>query len=257
MIHASWDEYWENTEMNTDKAAGIDDLAGIFFTDGAKVLSKPITDLINLSITLSSVPDSSKIAKLKPLLKKGSKLEPKIFRPISLLSLISKVLERVIHDQTQSYLSKNNILYNYQSGFRKYHSTDTCLKFLNNKILKGIDEGLMTGLILIDLQKDFDTIDHKILLNKMTHMGFSMQSITWFSSYITNRTFLVNVEKTFSDPGKLVGLLKVQSWALSCSLCMLMICLGLSTVKYYCMQMILAWSCKVNTSKILHQYWIQ
>ena len=113
------------------------------------------------------------------------------------------MLEKVIHDQTQSFLTKNNLLYNYQSGFRKSHSTDTCLTYLSDKILTGIDKGLMTGLILIDLQKAFDTIDHEILLQKLEHIGFSGQSINWFRSYLANRTFLVNVENVFSDPGKL------------------------------------------------------
>ena len=98
-------------KFDTNKAAGIDGLSGTFLKDGAKILSKPITDLINLSISLSAFPDSCKVAKLKPLFKKGSKLEPKNFRPISLLPLISKVLEKVIHDQTQKFLEDNSILY--------------------------------------------------------------------------------------------------------------------------------------------------
>ena len=81
--------------------------------------------------------------------------------------------------------------------------TDTCLSYLNDKILKGTDIGLMTGLILIDLQKGFDTIDHEIPLQKLVHLQFSAQSILWFRSYLTNRTFLVNVEKSFPNPGKL------------------------------------------------------
>ena len=85
----------------TNKAAGIDGLSDTFLKDGAKILSKPITALINLSISVSAFPESCKVAKLKPLFKKGSKLEPKNFRPISLLPLISKVLEKVIHDQTE------------------------------------------------------------------------------------------------------------------------------------------------------------
>ena len=123
--------------FDTNKAAGIDGLSGIFLKDGSEILSKPIFDLINLSISLSSVPESCKVAKLKPLFKKGSKLEPKNFRPISLLPLISKILVKVIHDQMQTFLTDNNIIYCNQSGFRKFHSTDTCLSYLNNKILNG------------------------------------------------------------------------------------------------------------------------
>ncbi len=167
------------------------------------ILTKPITDLINLSISQSSVPDNFKVAKLKPLFKKGSKLDPRNYRPISLLPLISKIYEKVIRDQTLSFLNENKLLHQYQSGFRKFHSTDTCLTYLNDKILKGIDSNLMTGLILIDLQKAFDTIDHEILLKKLVHLGFSKESIKLFRSYLCNRTFLVDVENHLSVPGNL------------------------------------------------------
>ena len=156
---------------------------------------------VNLSTSLSSVPDSCKVAKLKPLFKKGSKLEPKNFRPISLLLLISKVLDKVIHDQTQTFLTDNSILYYYRPGFRKFHSTDTCLSYLNDSKRRRLWSDDWS--ILIDLQKAFDTIDHEILLQKMIHLQFSTQSIMWFKSYLTIGTFLVNVEKSFSDPGKL------------------------------------------------------
>ena len=148
------------------KAAGIDNLCGRFLKDGAKVLSKPISDLCNLSITSEKFPDTCKVAKLKPLYKKGSVTEPCNYRPISLLPLISKVIEKVIHDQTSTFLNSKNLLYTYKSGFRKKYSTDFCLSYLNDKILKGFDRGMMAGMILIDLQMAFDTIDHGVLLQK-------------------------------------------------------------------------------------------
>ncbi len=190
-------------KTKTNKAPGIDGLSGRFFRDGATVLAKPITQLINLSVLLSIVPDKTKIAKLKPLFKKGSNLEAKNYRPVSLLPLFSKIYERVIHDQTHKFLTDRCILYLHQSGFRKFHSTDTCLSYLNNLILTGTENGLLTGMILIDLQKAFDTIDHQIILDKMTFLGFSETVIAWFRSYLEGRTFLVNIEKEFSDPGDL------------------------------------------------------
>ena len=105
--------------------------------------------------------------------------------------------------QTQNYLDENNILYKYQSGFRTKHSTDTCLSVLNEKILTGIDNGLLTGMILIDLQKAFDTIAHKIFFSKMSFLGFSKATIPCYESYLTNKTFLVNVENDFSSSGDL------------------------------------------------------
>ena len=117
----------------------MEHLSGRFTKDGAKVLAKPITELCNLSITSGKFPDSYKIAKLKPIYKKGSLIEASNYRPISLLLLISKVIEKVIHDQSDTFLNSRNLLYNYRSGFRKNHSTEYCPSFLNDKILKGFD----------------------------------------------------------------------------------------------------------------------
>ena len=148
-------------------------------------------------------PSCCKTAKLKPLYKKESKTDPHNYRPISLLPVISKVIERVVHDQTNSFLTSNKILYKFQSGFRSNHSTDSCLSYLNDKILKGFDSGLLTEMILIDLQKAFDTIDHEILFKKMIYLRFSNQTISWYKSYLSNRTFKVSVNKALSDPGDL------------------------------------------------------
>ena len=96
---------------NEDKAAGIDNLSGKFLKDGAAVLAKPISQICNLSIKYSHFPTDCKIAKLKPLFKKGSRTAPKNYRPISLLPLISKIIEKFIHDQTQKYVDDFNIQY--------------------------------------------------------------------------------------------------------------------------------------------------
>ena len=150
-------------------------------------------------MTLGSFPDPCKIAKVKPLFKKGSKTDPSNYRPISLLPLLSKVFERVVLNQTEEFLSLNKVLCDYQSGFRKNHSTDTCLSFLNDKILKDFDDGLLTGMILIDLQKAFDTINHDILLKQLSIIGFSDYTVKWFQSYLSNRKFTVNLENSFSE----------------------------------------------------------
>ena len=143
-------------------------------------------------------PDACKIVKLKPLFKRGSKMDPKNYRPISLLPLMPKVLERIKREQSMEFLDKHNILYKFQSGFRKNHSTDFCLSYLIDKISKGFDSGLLTGMILIDLQKAFDTIDHNILLLKMSSLGFSREAIDWYKSYLSCRKFHVNVHDKFS-----------------------------------------------------------
>ena len=101
------------------------------------------------------------------------------------------------------YLAQYNILYKYQSGFRAKHSTDLCLSNLNDKILKGFDNGLFTGMILVDLQKAFDTIDHNILLEKLKALGFCDDTVNWFHSYLTDRAFLVSIENKYSSISKI------------------------------------------------------
>ena len=188
----------------TEDHAGIDNLSGKFLKDGANILAKFIFELCNLSIKYSLFPKDYQIAKLKPLYKKGSTTLPKNYRPISLLPLISNISEKVIHDQTQVSLDENKILYRFQSGFGKHFSTDSCLSYLNNKIATGFEFGLHTGMILIDLQKAFDTINHEILTNKMEFLGFSKNVILWFKSYLSHRKFKVNLNKYFSEAGQLL-----------------------------------------------------
>ena len=118
--------------------------------------------------------------------------------------MISKIIEKVIHDQTQEFLDTNKILFKFQSGFRKGYSTDSCLSYLNNKIAAGFDPGLHTGTILTDLQKAFDTINHEILIKKMECLGFSKGVTLWFKSYLSNRKFKVNLNQIFSEPGNLL-----------------------------------------------------
>ena len=172
--------------IDLSKLAGIAKVSGRFLKDGGNILAKPITKICNISISSGLFPSDCKIAKLKPLYKRESKAIPENFRPISLLPLISKVIERIVYDHVYNFLLQNSILYNYQSGFRKNHSTNLCLSFLNDKILKGFDEGLFTGIILIDLQKAFDTIKHQILLGKLNAIVFSEKTMAWFKSYLSD-----------------------------------------------------------------------
>ena len=118
-------------------------------------LTKPVTEICNLSIKSNIFPDPCKLAKLKPIFKKGSRMDPSNYRPISLLPSISKIFKKIVHDQMIDYLAQYNILYKYQSGFRTKHSTDLCLSYLNDKILKGFDKGF-----------------HNILLEKWKAIGF-------------------------------------------------------------------------------------
>jgi len=185
--------------LNDSKSPGFDNIPGHFLRDGDEILSRKIAAIFNLSVLLNKFPNQCKKAKIKPIFKKGSKLEAVNYRPISLLPLISKVFEKCIHDQLQIYLTEFDIIYKMQSGFRSDFSTDTCLSYLHNKILKGFDGGEYTGMILIDLQKAFDTIDHKILLQKLKCIGVSVPATNWVKSYLTNRITFVEIEGSKSS----------------------------------------------------------
>ena len=118
------------------------------------------------------MPSDCKIGKLKLLFTKGSKTAHKNYHSIFLLPLVSKIIEKNTLDQTQTFLETNNIIYRYQSRFRKFFSTDSCLFFLNNKTVTGFESGLYTGMILTDVQKAFDTKNHDILIKKMDSWDF-------------------------------------------------------------------------------------
>ena len=182
------------------KPAGIDSrLPGRFLKDGADILSKPISEICNLSIGHGIFGNACIVAKLKPNFKKSKNVDPSNYRSILFMPLSSKIIEKVVHNHTNEFLKYNKVLYYYQSGFRANYLTNVCLSFLTDKILKGFDEGLLTGMILIDLKKAFDTINHEILLKKLEAIGFLDQCIQLFWSYLCEQIFFIEIENQLSD----------------------------------------------------------
>ena len=110
---------------------------------------------------------------------------------MSLLPLVSKIIEKAFKHQIQSFLDKYDIIYKFYSGFRKCFSTDSCLFYLNNEIAAGFESGFYTGMILIDLQKAFNTVNHDILLKKIEFIGFSEETTKWFKSILGPLIFLL------------------------------------------------------------------
>ena len=132
---------------------------GSFLKGGSNILCTPIANICNLSIKLASFPNKYKVAKIKPLYKKGLKTDPKNFVLIELLPLISNIIEQVIHDQTMNFRSDNNVLYKYQSGFRKFHSTDTCLSYQGGSNLKEIQLIFLTYFLFSYLMKSIYSLN--------------------------------------------------------------------------------------------------
>ena len=109
------------------------------------------------------------------------------FRPISVLPVLSRVLERVLHNQIQSHLMKYHLLSSHQSGFRTGHSTQDLLLHVTDKWLRAIDEGKYTGAVFLDLAKAFDTVDHSILCTKLMYYGFRGSSYDLLINYLAQR----------------------------------------------------------------------
>lgn len=189
--------YQELTKLNTAKSTGLDDIPARLLKDAAIVIKIPITYIVNLSIATDTVPEQLKKARVTPIYKKNERTEVSNYRPVSILSIVSKILEKAIYLQLEKHLNKNNLLYTLQSGFRHVSSTDTCLIHLTDHIKSQMSQGLYTGMALLDLQKAFDTVDHNILCEKLSSMG--VISIKWFKSYLENRTQVVKVNKINSD----------------------------------------------------------
>ena len=131
----------------------------------------------------SKFPEGCKTAKVRPIFKNRKNTEPK---KKSIPPVMSKVIERVLHNQLIDHLEKYEIIFDYQSGFRSKHSANTCILHLSNRILKRFEARKSTGMILIDLQKAFDTNDHQINVKKLKYIGFSSETVKWFESYLKN-----------------------------------------------------------------------
>lgn len=152
-----------------------------------------------LSIVLYHMHDW-KHARVTPIFKSGSKTDPANYRPISVLPVFMKILERAIHEMTYTYLLENNLLSTCQSGFRPLHSTTTSLIVITNQVLQNIDKGLLTGMTFLDLSKAFDTLDHSIMLKKLSALGFANSTSVWFKEYLTDRSQSIIVNGAVSNP---------------------------------------------------------
>ena len=152
------------------------------------MIASYVTYLFNLSISSSTVIEEWKKARVTPLYKgKGSKIDYTSYRPISVISHLAKILEKIIQCQLSGYLEKHNFITPDQSAYLKNHSTQTALLKVTNDWYHNIENGLITGVCFFDISKCFNAIDHDILLFKLEKYGIRGNELSWFKSYLSNR----------------------------------------------------------------------
>lgn len=173
---------------------GIDGLSNILLKSIKEYISEPIALIINQSFRTSIFPDKLKIAKVLPLFKKGDATSLTNYRPISILSSVSKIFERAIHNQITEHLESHKLLHPSQYGFRKHYSTELAGVHLVDSIVKKLNDRYKSVGIFMDLSKAFDTLDHTILVSKLSYFGFSLDACNLIKNYLYNRWQYVDLE---------------------------------------------------------------
>ena len=181
--------------IDLHKACGVDKLSPRMLKLAAPIIAPSIAKLINHSFNTASFPQRWKTAKVSPLLKGGDSEDLNNYRPISVLPVLSKVIERHVHNSLSGYLCENNLIYSKQSGFWKLHSTETAMIRIIDELLFNLDNNRVSGMILIDYCKAFDMVDHVILLDKLHAYGLDNTSLSWFQSYLSDRRQFVSTSE--------------------------------------------------------------
>ena len=179
------------------KATGYDELSVKilkYICDIPHVMES-LVYILNLSLHSSVYPDAWKIARVQPIPKGGDTAIMKNYRPVSILPVLSKIIERAVYLNIFEYLSQHNLFYKNQFGFRPKHSCETALLCMVNQWSVNVDKGYLNGVAFIDLRRAFDTVNHSLLLNRLHQYGCSPHVIKWFESHLKNRQQFVSLGK--------------------------------------------------------------
>ena len=176
-------------------ATGHDELSASLIKEAMPVIIEDLKNMINLSYETCSFPNQLKIARIKAIHKKGENNDPANYRPVSILTVISKVFERSAVEQMLDYYIQNNILNTRQHAYRKNHSTTTILFELIETIKKHIDGGNFVAIASLDLSKAFDSLAHNLILKKLDEIGLNENATCWIESYLSNRKQTVTFSK--------------------------------------------------------------
>ena len=184
-------------------SSGYDGVSNILLKSLSQQLLVPLCIVFNKSMAEGIFPEKMKISEIIPLYKTKDKHLMTNYRPVSLLPVISKVLEKLVHKRTYNFLTRNNILYESQYGFRNKHSTINAVTELIGNILNGFEKNQVTVCLFLDLSKAFDTLEHSTLLAKLENYGIRGVALNWFTSYLSNRSHYVKYNGIKSGMNKI------------------------------------------------------
>ena len=180
--------------LKPHKATGPDDISPRFLKEMAEPLTPVLTLIFSASLNQGKAPDDWKEANVSPIFKKGDKSQPANYRPVSLTSVCSKVLEHIIHSHLMNFFEDNQILCDQQHGFRKHRSCESQLLTTVQDLASGLDNSQQIDAILLDFSKAFDKVPHQRLLIKLEHYGVRGTILQWIKSFLSDRTQKVVVE---------------------------------------------------------------
>ena len=186
-------------QLNVKKAPGPDGIPNSLLKVSAPAISVSLAALFNNSLSSGQLPSAWKSGIVKPIHKRGSRNLPDHYRPITLLSNVSKVLEKIVNRHLYDHLISNKLLSSFQSGFRKGDSPSYQLFRLTHDLMSAIDDGQSAGGIFFDIRKAFDSVWHKCLLDKLALAGVSDCVYSWLRDYLTTRQQRVQVGYQFSQ----------------------------------------------------------
>lgn len=188
-------------KLSAAKSTGPDQIPAALLKTHADVLSHTLSGLLTESLIDGVVPSAYKIASIKPIFKKGDRHNAANYRPISLLPIVSKVLEHIVHEQLTAHLTRiGSILPDQQFAYRRLHSCEDALCLCISHWQKSLDQGSITGVLLVDMSKAFDTVNHSVLLQDLLSSGVTGTALHWFWSYLTLRFANVSTSSGESGP---------------------------------------------------------
>ena len=170
--------------LKSSKSAGLDEIPPRLIKDAAEELVVPLTMLINSSLQSGSFPTCEKQAKVVPVYKSNQKSKLDNYRPISITTVFSKIIEKVVYNQLSDYLESNNLICPNQFGFRPNRSTNHAVTRLVDDIRINMNNGLLTGVVFMDFRKAFDTIQHACLIEKLPFYGIESIELEWLKDYL-------------------------------------------------------------------------